>query len=157
MQAKFMPSGPPVGTDNFGNLLREPGRVMQDLVAQEVARRGFEDLRPALLAVGQHVRADGSRVTELAELSMLTKPTVVHMVDELERLGYVERRPDPADGRAKLVVLTGRGREAEAAGREAIAQIHEAWTALIGEPAMARLEADLRTLRDALWPPARAR
>ena len=110
MQADFLPSGPPVGTDNFGNLLREPGRVMQELVAQEVARRGFEDLRPALLAVGQHVRAEGSRVTELAELSMLTKPTVVHMVDELERLGYVERRPDPADGRAKLVVLTDRGR-----------------------------------------------
>jgi len=149
-----MPTGPPVGTDHFGNLLREPGRVLQDLVAQEVARRGFEDLRPALLAVGQHVRADGSRVTELAELSMLTKPTVVHMVDELERLGYVERRPDPTDGRAKLVVLTERGREAEAAGREAIAQIRDAWAELIGERSMARLEADLRTLREALWPPA---
>ena len=149
-----MPSGPPVGTDNFGNLLREPARVMQELVAEEVARRGFDDLRPALLAVGQHVRADGSRVTELAELSMLTKPTVVHMVDDLERLGYVERRPDPADGRAKLVVMTDRGREAEAAGREAITQIRDAWAELIGEESMARLEADLRTLREALWPPA---
>ena len=152
-----MPSSPPVGTDNFGNLLREPGRVIQELVAQEVARRGFDDLRPALLAVGQHVRADGSRVTELAELSMLTKPTVVHMVDELERLGYVERRPDPADGRAKLVLLTGRGREAEAAGREAITQIRDACEELIGRPTMTRLEADLRTLRDALWPPAELR
>jgi len=123
-------------------------------VAEEVARRGFEDLRPALLAVAQHVKRSGSRVTELAELSMLTKPTVVHMVDELERLGYVDRRPDPADGRAKLVVMTDRGREAEAAGREAIAQIRDAWAELIGERSMARLEADLRTLREALWPPA---
>jgi len=141
-----------VGSDNFGNLLREPGRVMQELVAQEVARRGFEDLRPALLAVGQHVRADGSRVTELAQLSMLTKPTVVHMVDELERLGYVQRRPDPADGRAKLVVLTERGIRAEAAGRDAITQIRDAWAAAVGEPTMARLESDLRRLRNALWP-----
>jgi DNA-binding MarR family transcriptional regulator len=125
---------------------------MQELVAQEVARRGFDDLRPALLAVAQHVKVNGSRVTELAQLSALTKPTVVHMVDELERRGYVERRPDPADGRAKLVVLTGRGAEAEAAGREAIAQIREAWAELIGERSMERLEAELRKLRQALWP-----
>jgi DNA-binding MarR family transcriptional regulator len=126
--------------------------VIQQLVAEEVARRGFDDLRPALLAVAQHVKRSGSRVTELAALSMLTKPTVVHMVDELERLGYVERRPDPADGRAKLVVMTERGVRAEAAGREAIAQIHEAWTELIGERSMARLETELRRLRRALWP-----
>jgi DNA-binding MarR family transcriptional regulator len=128
--------------------------VAQGLVAEELARRGHGDLRPALLAVAQHVRADGSRVTDLAELSMLTKPTVVHMVDELERLGYVERRPDPADGRAKLVVMTERGVQAEAVGREAIGQIRDAWADLIGERSMARLEADLRRLRQALWPQA---
>ena len=38
----------------------------------------------------------------------LTKATVVHAVDELERLGYVTRRPDPSDGRAKLVTSTAR-------------------------------------------------
>ena len=123
-------------------------------MAAELARRGFPDLRPALLAVAQHLRADGSRVTELAERSLLTKPTVVHMVDELERLGYVERRPDPADGRAKLVAPTARGLEAEAAGREAIGEMRDAWAALIGERSMARLETELRRLREALWPPA---
>ena len=50
--------------------------------------------------------------------------------------------------------LTERGLEAEAAGREAIAEIRDAWAALIGEPTMARLESDLRRLRNALWPPA---
>lgn len=125
---------------------------MQDLIARELASRGFGDLRPALLVVAQHLRAAGSRVTELAELSMLTKPTVVHAIDELERLGYVERRPDPADGRAKLVVLTKRGIDAEAAGRKIIEEIHEEWTLLIGEKSMAALEVELRRLRLALWP-----
>ena len=115
-------------------------------------RRGFEDLRPALLAVGAHVRATGSRVTELAEQSSLTKATVVYLVDELERLGYVTRRPDPADGRAKLVVPTARAVAAEAAAREAISEIREGWARLVGEDSMTLLEGELRRLRAALWP-----
>lgn len=126
--------------------------MVQELVARELEHRGFADLRPSLLAVGQHVRATGSRVTELAQRSMLTKATVVHVVDELERLGYVSRQPDPADGRAKLVVPTERGAEAETAARAAIVDIRDAWAMLVGEQSMATLEAELRRLRAALWP-----
>lgn len=149
---RFRPSRPPSGTDHFGNLLRDPALAVNELVAEELALRGFADLRPALLAVGQHLRATGSRVTELAERSMLTKATVVYLVDELERLGYVTRRPDPADGRAKLVMPTERAAEAEAAGRVAISDIREAWAVLVGQEAMAALETELRRLRTALWP-----
>ena len=101
---RFLPRRPPSGTDNFGNLFRDTTLAVQQLVAEELARRGFADLRPALLAVGQHVGADGTRITELAARAWLTKATVVHAVDELERLGYVTREPDPTDGRAKLVM-----------------------------------------------------
>jgi DNA-binding MarR family transcriptional regulator len=139
-------------TANFGSLLRDPMMVMQELVADELAQRGFADLRPALLAVGQHIGAAGSRITELAERTQLTKATVVHAVDELERLGYVTRRPDPTDGRAKLVMTTARAREAERAARSAVAEIRAAWAELIGEQDMAALEAALRRLRAALWP-----
>lgn len=150
--ARFLARRPPSGTDNFGNLLRDPGLVLQGLVAEELARRGFGDLRPALLAVAQHIGADGTRITELAERALVTKATVVHAVDELERLGYVTRRPDPTDGRAKLVVPTERAHEAERAAREAIAEIRDAWAELIGTREMAALEAGLRRLRAALWP-----
>jgi DNA-binding MarR family transcriptional regulator len=149
---RFLPSRPPSGTDNFGNLFRDPTLVMQQLVAGELARRGFEDLRPALLAVGQHVGANGSRLTELAERAWLSKATVVYAVDELERLGYVTRRPDPTDGRAKLVVPTARAHAAERAARETIAQIRDTWAALLGEREMAALEAGLRRLRATVWP-----
>lgn len=148
----FLPRRPPSGTDNFGNLFRDPMLVMQGLVAEGLERRGFGDLRPALLAVGQHVGPDGTRITELAERTLLTKATVVHAVDELERLGYVTRRPDPTDGRAKLVVPTERAHAAERAARESIAEIRDAWAALMGERDMAELEAGLRRLRTALWP-----
>jgi len=148
----FLPRRPPSGTDNFGNLFRDPTLAGQQLVAEELARRGFADLRPALLSVAQHIGPDGTRITELAERAWLSKATVVHAVDELERLGYVTREPDPTDRRAKLVALTPRGREAEQVGREAIADMRHAWAQLIGNDEMDVLEAALRRLRAALWP-----
>jgi DNA-binding MarR family transcriptional regulator len=148
----YLPRRPPSGTDNFGNLFRDPTLVMQELVTEELARHGFDDLRPALLAVAQHVGADGTRLTELAERAWLSKPTVVHAVDELERLGYVVRRPDPSDGRAKLVVPTARAHAAERVARRVAAEIRDAWAAELGEREMRALEASLRRLRGALWP-----
>jgi len=148
---RFLPRRPPSGTANFGNLFRDPSLVMQELIAEELARRGFGDLRPALLAVGQHVAAEGSRITELAERAWLTKATVVHAVDELERLGYVTRQPDPRDGRAKLVVPTARAHEAERAARQAVAEIRDAWAEVVGHEEMDALEAGLRRLREVLW------
>lgn len=150
-QERFLPRRPPSGTDNFGNLFRDVALAGQQLIADELARRGFADLRPALLAVAQHVGADGTRVTELAARAWLTKATVVHAVDELERLGYVTREPDPTDRRAKLVRPTARAREAEQVARAAIAEIRDAWATLIGEQEMIELEVGLRRLRGALW------
>jgi len=139
---------------NFGNLLRDPAMVLNEIVAREVAAAGYADLRPSLLAVGQHVGSGGTRITELAARAQLTKASVVAAVDELERLGYVERVPDPTDGRAKLVVATDRARGAEAAARRAIAATRDAWAEAIGERRMAALEGALIDLRRALWPPA---
>jgi DNA-binding MarR family transcriptional regulator len=153
LRRRFGPRRDPSGTDNFANLLRDPSLVLGELVAEELARSGFADLRPALLAVGAHFRADGVRITELAERAQLTKATVVHTVDELERLGYARRISDPSDGRAKLVVPTERAIAAERAGREAIAQVHAAWTQLLGASEMQRLERSLRHLRAVLWGP----
>jgi hypothetical protein len=48
---------------------------------------------------------------------------------------------------------TARALEAERAAREAIAEIRDAWAGLVGEQEMAALEAGLRRLRAALWPP----
>jgi DNA-binding MarR family transcriptional regulator len=153
-EERFLPRRPLVGSDNFGNLLRDPSLAGQEIVAAGLAERGYGDLRPTLLAVAQHLRAEGSRVTELAERSLLSKATVVGIVDELVELGYVTRAPDPSDGRAKLVVPTKRGLDAEQVGRELIAQLRDEWAELIGRREMERLEAGLRKLRAALWPDA---
>ena len=87
----------------------------------DLADSGFAEFHPRLNEAGhpairqghgcvfRFIDEDGSRLTELAERSALTKQAVGEVVADLENLGYVERAPDPGDGRAKLIKLTERG------------------------------------------------
>ncbi|HEX3780205.1 MAG TPA: helix-turn-helix domain-containing protein [Pseudonocardiaceae bacterium] len=74
-----------------------------------LAERGFDDLHPRHGTVMAYLDADGVRATELSRLSGQHKQVVGTVVDELEELGYVQRHPDPADRRAKLICPTDRG------------------------------------------------
>jgi DNA-binding MarR family transcriptional regulator len=140
------------GTGNFGTLLRDPALAINELVSEGLAERGFADFRPAHGTIGQHITDRGSRITELAQVAQVSKPTVVYLVNDLERLGYVERVPDPADGRAKLVCLTDRGARAQQAAREIVAEIEQDWSQALGRRDFATLRGLLRRLHDALWP-----
>lgn len=55
---------------------------------------------------------------ELAEFLRLDPSQVVSLVDDLQARGLVERRPDPADRRANVVVATEAGRQVAADARE---------------------------------------
>ena len=145
-------SGERQGPPHLGTLLRDPARVMNELVSEGLTERGFADFRPALGTIGQHIADRGSRVTELARRAQLSKPTVVYLVDELERLGYVERVPDPDDGRAKLVRLTERGARAQEVGRGIVAEIEDDWSRLLGPRDFALLRELLERLHGAIGP-----
>lgn len=71
--------------------------------------RGHE-LRPSTAQVIPNLPADGLRMTELAARLRLTLQRAGQLVAELEEVGYLERVPDPTDGRARRVVYTRRGR-----------------------------------------------
>ena len=88
---------------------------------------------------------EGSRLTFLAERSGLTKQAVGESVDDLVGLGYVERVPDPTDGRAKLVRLTDKGAKAQMLGRSILAEVEQRWAEELGEE---RVEAMRETLED---------
>lgn len=52
---------------------------------------------------------DGLRLSDLATRAGITAQSMGELVDELQAKGYLERRPDPDDGRAKRIYLTNRG------------------------------------------------
>src|SRR5437879_5426747 len=93
----------------IGALLRVPFQAINTRIAEGLAASGYTDLRPAHFAVFQHMRPQGRRLTELAELAQMTKQSMGFLVDYLEERGYVERRPDPLDRRAKIVCYTDKG------------------------------------------------
>jgi DNA-binding MarR family transcriptional regulator len=61
------------------------------------------------------------------------KQTIGAILDELQKIGYVTRVPDPADGRARLIVPTGRGREWKRVSDEIVADIERRHAARVGE------------------------
>src|SRR6266566_7645924 len=124
---------------NIGILLR---LVLQEVVrgvSAGLSEAGFEDIRPAHTAVFQHIEADGSRLTDLAERPQITKQSMGYLVDYLEQRGYVERRPDPTDRRVALICLTGRGWDQIGAALSIIATIEHDWARRIGKRPMHQL------------------
>ena len=95
---------------NLGLLLFIPYRAMESAVLTELREHGHH-LTVSQARVFQRIGPDGSRPGELAEAAQLSKQTLGSILDQLERAGYVARIPDPADGRARLVTVTDRGRE----------------------------------------------
>ncbi|MFI5537989.1 MarR family winged helix-turn-helix transcriptional regulator [Nocardia sp. NPDC051900] len=105
---------------------------MEELV-QRLGAAGYDDISVAHHAVFYNIdRKDGSRLTDLATMAGMTHQSMSELIGTLVQLGYVERRPDPADGRARLVVLTALGQEAVALARREVADIDAGWVDRIG-------------------------
>ncbi|MER7719100.1 MarR family winged helix-turn-helix transcriptional regulator [Streptomyces flaveolus] len=113
-------------------LLAAAGGLTQR-IHEGVVARGFEGLRPAHGFAFARLAPDGATVTDLAAHLGVTKQAASQLVDELVRKGYAERRPHPADARARLVVLTERGWACTRAAEEAAAEAVRGWTDVIGE------------------------
>jgi DNA-binding MarR family transcriptional regulator len=136
--------------ENLAVLLREPFRVGTEILHRRFAERGHPEVRPPHGNVMQFLDDDGTRVSVLAERSQITKQSMAELVAHLERLGYVERVPDPSDRRAKLVRATARGRQLYVIAREVVAEIEADWTKRLGKAKMRRLRELLEELNAGL-------
>ncbi|WP_426228388.1 MarR family winged helix-turn-helix transcriptional regulator [Pseudarthrobacter sp. DSP2-3-2b1] len=127
-------------------LVRLLSEFRRELLA-EAESHGYGDLRPAHLQITGNIGTKGIRLTALAARAQLSLAATSELVNELQKLGYLERRPDPADARAKLIFPTSRGlqllREASAKVRE----MEQLWGAYAGEQ---RFEEALQTLQTVL-------
>ena len=137
---------------NIGLLCFIASRAMEDRVLGALAEAGFADVTPAQGRVFARLTPEGTRVGDLAERARVSKQTAGFLVDQLERAGYVRRAPDPADGRARLVVIAPRGHQAVAVARRVEAEVEAEWTRHLGQRETAELRRTLGRLRELVDP-----
>src|SRR5215207_3036667 len=130
---------PPVGLPLIGALLRMPWEAVQQHMLERLHERGFEDFDAAYLNVFQYPGPQGARPSELAGRLRISKQALNYLLGELERLGYLERQPDPDDLRSKRVALTKRGNSAIRVIREAVGEVEAAWAQQLGPKRFAQL------------------
>ena len=131
--------GEPLGPPLIGVLLRVPWEAVQRSMLERLHERGFDDLDAAHLTVFQYPGPQGARPSELAARLRISKQALNYQLGELERFGYIERRPDPADLRSKRIELTPRGVAAIGAIREAVADVESTWARRLGAKRFAQL------------------
>src|SRR5690349_16846293 len=136
--------------ENLGVLLREPFMVMSERLHRYFSDHGHPEVRTPHGDVLQYLDDEGTRVSELAVRAQITKQSMAELVLHLERYGYVERVPDPADRRAKLVRATARGGEVYALAHEFVAQTEAEWTRKLGKRKMDQLRELLVELNSSL-------
>lgn len=104
---------------------------------------GFVDIRPPHANVFPFVPPEGITVSELAELARVRKQTMAQAVDQLEQMGYVDRRANPHDRRSRLVFLTERGASIKPVTHATAAQVEERWAELTSPEELEALRATL--------------
>src|SRR3954463_4828706 len=138
------PPGPPL----MGALLRVPWEAVQRRMLERLHERGFGDFDAAYLNVFQYPGPHGARPSDLAARLKISKQALNYLLRELERLDYLERRPDPDDLRAKRISLTSRGKAAVTVIREAVAETETEWARQLGPKRFAQLRTLLHELND---------
>lgn len=133
---------------NIGLLLFIPYRELEQRAFGAVIAAGFDDITLAQARVLQRIGPAGTRLTELAEASQVNKQTAGGLVDQLEEAGYVRRAPDPADGRARLILLTDKALAAVPIANAEVARVEAEWAAHLGPRRMAALRDALAALRE---------
>jgi DNA-binding MarR family transcriptional regulator len=108
---------------------RRTARLMVEELTRRLEADGYENVQPAYHAFFENVDPEGTRLTTLAERADMTHQSMSELVAALERRGWVERKPDPSDGRARLVCLTPEGSVLTRRGLHHINAIEAEWQA----------------------------
>ena len=109
-----------------------PLETVRRRMLERLHEHGFTDLEPAHLIVLQYPGPQGARPSELAARLRMSKQALNYQLGQLERLGYLERRPDPQDLRSKRIVLTPRAESAVPVIRDAVAEVEADWARALG-------------------------
>jgi DNA-binding MarR family transcriptional regulator len=130
----------------IGSLLAIPAEALEHEVYARYAQAGYSDVRLVHSPIFRHLPPQGCRVTELARRGRMTKQAAGYLVDTLVEHGYLERVPDPTDGRAQIIKRTAKGWEINRLARQYVEEVQAEWTREYGEENMQQLLTLLRDL-----------
>ena len=122
-------------------------RQVETRVLAAVLEAGYA-VTLAQARIVQRIGRHGTRLTELAEQAQVTKQTAGALVDQLVAAGYVERRPDPTDARARLVCMSEHGASAWAVATAELERVQQEWEAHLGVRDWAALQRSMTRLRE---------
>ncbi|MCX7355509.1 MAG: MarR family winged helix-turn-helix transcriptional regulator [Alphaproteobacteria bacterium] len=87
----------------LGFLINDVGRLFRLRFDRRAKALGLKLIECKTL--GYLLRNEGINQVRLAELLEIEPMTLVHLLDRMEKAGWVERRPDPRDRRARTLFL----------------------------------------------------
>lgn len=134
------------GRRNIGVLLQFLSRDFERRARATLQARGHTELLPSHQVVFGSLGRSGTRLTALAQHAAMTKQAMGQIVDDLEQLGYVERIPDPADGRAKIVRFTAAGLDFVCDAAEVLDEIWHEYAELLGASELEQVQDALHEL-----------
>jgi DNA-binding MarR family transcriptional regulator len=115
-------------------------------LVETLRARGHLAIRPKHGAVFANIERQGTRPSVMAERAGIGKAAMGELIDELQRLGYVRREPDPSDRRAKLVVPTDAAVEVTNIVHEFNMNLETTYRELLGEEAYQALRTALQAI-----------
>jgi DNA-binding MarR family transcriptional regulator len=123
----------------IGALMRLPWEAVSYRLLRALHEKGFDDIEGPQLSVLLWPGPEGMRPSDLAARMRITKQALNYLLAGLERLGYLERHPDPDDRRGRRIALTDRGRSLIPVIRAAVVDTEREWATALGEDRFAQL------------------
>jgi DNA-binding MarR family transcriptional regulator len=133
---------------NLGILLFVAYRSLEQRAHDALVAADITDITLAQARIAARIGPHGTRVSELAEQARVTKQSAGFLVAQLEATGYVERVPDPADRRARLVRLTARADRVVTAANAEVERALAEWAEHVGADRLRQVHDTLLDLRE---------
>lgn len=133
-------------------LLLRVAQIETNELVQRLHELGHASVQPGHVGVLANIDTEGTRIAGIAARLGVTRQAASQMVAELERRGWVERTPDPKDGRAVLARHTANGRRLLTDALEQMDEIERHYASVIGPRRFDGLKKALRTIADAADP-----
>jgi DNA-binding MarR family transcriptional regulator len=133
------------GTD-LAPLLLGGFRALVDDAIEQLAQRGYEDVRPVHDFAMRAIAAGANNTSELGRSLSVSKQAAAKTVAVLEERGYVTREADSLDARRKRLQVTPLGFEVMREGEAIFDELRDNWGREIGTDELERLEANLVAL-----------